>query len=1122
MKLTKTNVFTGRGQLALGLLGAMLSTALPSMAADGTWTAVGTNLDWWNPANWQNGAVGEGAGATVSISGAGDTSINLTNAVSIKNIAVSGSGTKMIAGTGSIVLADAAGGNGVASFNSGSILHVDVPVSGNMNIRKSGGGAVYLNARCTTTGKLQIEGGTFGSDWSHVADSPSPTTGDNNVTRDILPVTDVSVTGTAAVNFNPRVTRATDQTFTVALSADSRAVTFASTASISAGQRVEADGGLLADGTFVSRVVDGTTVELSAKPLATTASATLRVKAAPQFCSLQSFKSLDVSPYGGLSLGLNEGFRLYLTKLSGAGNISLERPGLMMVEDTISYLGTVSLGHAARLYCATANPMSDGLPVADGLVFRMDASDASTLALAGDEVTSWRTVDGAGDITATPAGSTRPVLLRNALNGLPVVDMGPAVDDGGMAWSAPVGNIRTFFVVLGSQAGGGTVLGANGALEGYCFSRGGDAMASKGIQNTITYTYPLTRDHVVFRHNSQQKPEREDLQYFLNGSQANFLSTLSGDYDLVSGCLSQGDAAASAFARVADGTSTRTGSEGGQRLAEVILYSRVLTVHERQAVEAYLRRKWFGETPRGWGCGYIESLVDNKDEFTRPPVEGGAGGRVRVGTLAQTSAATYMTLENGTVEIDRADFKKQLRLMSNGHIEFTARQTSANCPVSGAALHVDATRNVETDGSGRVLFWGGVDGAGYACTNRHGLGAAPTLLANGLNGKPVVDFGAASSTQHLVWHTNINVRALFFVMKASNRQVTFCGSVCPEMNVVDHFTRYCNDLDGFIYDKVVQLGARGGIARLDGHRIPNPHQYVLSTNEFKLLGHTLDCSAMANAFGCGALQQGNLRAVRTGGLQIAEALIFDRKLTDEESLAIQAYLRYKWFGETLTGFSAPGEPFAVPGIGAGGANASVTIRGTAPVSVGTMFGGQNVTLSAPDGALVAIPNLQSPLVISNASVAASGNLGRGVIVNAGSTNTLVSSGGTFSGALVSGTLKVPGDTGADITTLTLYGGSGLLLAPDSDACTGIAACTLDVQGGGTVHLEIPASRIAQPEGRYAFVSASSTFSAASQANLSGWTVTSNLNPRKWNVRLHVTDTGAAVVVSPQGCVIVFR
>ena len=128
----------------------------------------------------------------------------------------------------------------------------------------------------------------------------------------------------------------------------------------------------------------------------------------------------------------------------------------------------------------------------------------------------------------------------------------------------------------------------------------------------------------------------------------------------------------------------------------------------------------------------------------------------------------------------------------------------------------------------------------------------------------------------------------------------------------------------------------------------------------------------------------------------------------------------------------------------------------------------------------------------------------------------------MAGALVSGTLKVPGDTGADITTLNLYGGSGLLLAPNSDACTGISACTLDVQGGGNVHLEIPASRLEQPEGRYAAVSASQTFSAASQANMSGWTVTSNLNPKKWNVKLKVSDNGVDVVVAPQGCVMIFR
>ena len=474
MKLLKNDLLGGGGHLALLLVGAMLSLALPSAAADGTWTAVGTNLDWWDPANWQDGIVGGGAGTTVTVGSVGDASVNLTNSVSFKDLAMPGDGHKAIAGTGSIVLAEVQGGNDVSSFTLSkysdgrtAYLNVDVPVSGNMSVMKRGSGTLYLNARCTTTGPFRLDGGVFCFDWSRVADSPSPTNGGNNVTANILPVTDVNVTQGSTMLCNPRISRSGDQSLNVTLSADSRVVSLPSSSSMSAGQQVVSDG-FLPSGTYIQRIPDTNTIELSAMPLAS-GTAAITVKAAPQFYSQQTFSSLNMG--SSLQLGLNEGCRVFAQKMTGTRELLLLRPGRLIVADAIDYTGTITLTNSANLSCENVRPIPAGLPVTNGLVFRMDASDASTLTLAGDEVTSWRTVDGAGDITATPAGSTHPVLLRNALNGLPVVDMGPAVDDGGMAWSAPVSNIRTFFVVLGSQAGGGTVLGADGALEGYCFQR---------------------------------------------------------------------------------------------------------------------------------------------------------------------------------------------------------------------------------------------------------------------------------------------------------------------------------------------------------------------------------------------------------------------------------------------------------------------------------------------------------------------------------------------------------------------------------------------------------------------------------------------------------------------------
>ncbi|MBQ1330290.1 MAG: phosphate acyltransferase PlsX [Desulfovibrio sp.] len=54
------------------------------------------------------------------------------------------------------------------------------------------------------------------------------------------------------------------------------------------------------------------------------------------------------------------------------------------------------------------------------------------------------------------------------------------------------------------------------------------------------------------------------------------------------------------------------GRSGGQKIAEMIIYDKILTDAERGQVEAYLQAKWFGHTPRGWnGNAALASLRAN-------------------------------------------------------------------------------------------------------------------------------------------------------------------------------------------------------------------------------------------------------------------------------------------------------------------------------------------------------------------------------------------------------------------------------------------------------------------------------------------------------------------------------
>ena len=848
--------------------------------------------------------------------------------------------------------------------------------------------------------------------------------------------------------------------------------------------------------------------------------------------------------------------------LWGTNSLTLVGNTRLKTQNTINYVGEIVLTNSAKLFTRVHEPVSSRLSqvCTNGLVFHMDASELGTLTLDGDEVTVWSESsarqnicawDGTTPITATPAGVTRPKLLRGELNGLPVVDLGEPVDDGGMAWSRAVEDIKTFIIVVGSQQGGGTLLGCNGNLPGYCFRRGCDLIASKGDArpaNSPVFTSPITRNHAMFANQSLFSTR-------INGFPVNEVMSapLSGGYDIVTVRMKASDAAASAFARIAGGGFNRAGAEGGQRIAEVLAYNIQLSDWYCERVERYLMKKWFGRVYPGYGGAYAERICEATDHNANQnglpfnisgdnTVDNVMQRHIHVSAFRQVNKCEYFTVENETLDFDRADWAKKIRLMSNSRVEMTARRLSTTCPVPGAALHVAADGTVETDGAGNVLRMEGVDGAGCAMTNRWGAGSKPRLVANALNGRPVVDFGANGSGQHLVWQTNLVVRAAFLVMKVSNPKCTFLGSVCPEMNVVDHFTRYDQSVNLIYSQAGVQPGARSGICRINDERVVDWTKKELPSDSFVVFGQTFDGAQVANAFGCGALQPGNLRAERTGGFQLAEAIVYDRPLTDSESLDVQAYLRYKWLGERMTGYALPGESYSIPGLGAGQPS-SVEIRGTAPVSVGTLFGGQNLTLTAPD-CVVTVPAPQGTLALSNACLATTASIPAGKVIAApGTTNTLAAGTGSFASFTVTGALAVKGDTSPTITALTfnanteLQLGTGTLeahtlalgenvavsstVAADG-ACGSASACDLSVAGGGSVALTLDPSRVEDPCGLYPVLTYGS-LPAADAARLARWSV--SVVPdvsASHSVRLRVVNNSLSVSIAKTGVTILIR
>jgi hypothetical protein len=245
--------------------------------------------------------------------------------------------------------------------------------------------------------------------------------------------------------------------------------------------------------------------------------------------------------------------------------------------------------------------------VTDARAFWADASRAESLTLtsgSAGEVIQWSDARGAGHPYAyayadpdqrytntavaaenrIPGGIaiTPPTLLPGALNGRPVLDFGPYGGTQWLLWNAQASGIRTVFWVIGSQKGGGHLMSGSGDLN--YFLRGTNYLANTPAvlwgANWTAVTGGVTR---------------------VDGSTINGLKTgLNGTgYQIVS-LTATADVAAGAFACDRPGRNHPDGTRcGGQRLAEVLVYTRALTDAERAEVEAYLAWKWFGRGTPG-------------------------------------------------------------------------------------------------------------------------------------------------------------------------------------------------------------------------------------------------------------------------------------------------------------------------------------------------------------------------------------------------------------------------------------------------------------------------------------------------------------------------------------------
>jgi autotransporter-associated beta strand protein len=286
--------------------------------------------------------------------------------------------------------------------------------------------------------------------------------------------------------------------------------------------------------------------------------------------------------------------------LSGSGVFEKTGSSLLAIVDASAFTGTLRVAEGTLAITGSQPPAIPEL-ITNGLTFHADATKNVEWVLSAgvQRVTRWGSAVGDGWFAYPKVN--QPEYKASQLGGLPVVDLGPMGSLRHMLFcntNSAVGvtnrimNIRSIFWVLGSQNGGGYLLGggtnASSSAAHYNFHRGVKP-GSNDVAN------PITADHYLWGGGSDPKIRETASKTYLNGVATNGTTTgLSGGYDLVGLVMNQSATEAEGFAFDGRYLDTQGYSErsGGQRLAEVLIYNRPLSDSERQRLECHLQQKW--------------------------------------------------------------------------------------------------------------------------------------------------------------------------------------------------------------------------------------------------------------------------------------------------------------------------------------------------------------------------------------------------------------------------------------------------------------------------------------------------------------------------------------------------
>ena len=291
--------------------------------------------------------------------------------------------------------------------------------------------------------------------------------------------------------------------------------------------------------------------------------------------------------------------------LAGEGDLLKSGSGILSVRDLVDYSGTVTVASGTLRLESSIPPIEPMMPESKPIV-HFDASRPETLTLVkdasgNDRVSEWRSMTDNGwkalPRSTSVSGEAPLYEMQPGLGGKPALRWknywpGMSFRDADNTATQKIEKLYSALWIVGAHEGGGFLLGSGDTSSGDWYHRGADNYGGKfsdalhyGAGGARTAEFYINDTRMSGHNTFPPKTEINQSNTGFPSPDWHFVSMRQGAQYV----LNEKTVSADGLAYAKNATYLR---DGRQRLAEVAVYTNLLTAAECQRAGYYLRIKW--------------------------------------------------------------------------------------------------------------------------------------------------------------------------------------------------------------------------------------------------------------------------------------------------------------------------------------------------------------------------------------------------------------------------------------------------------------------------------------------------------------------------------------------------